>query len=192
MQDTVSALNQSSTSTLKHYVQANAWLQPHAAYFKQLATKRAQQGAIWRERDDNVEGAGGAPFVYWTKDLDAIANTIREHAAKVARQKELEKLAPEQLMACTGLRPESVSELRAQQQEAMRPQQQETAPTPAQRKHFEGTEKLVRYACMALDGKLAVVQVQKKRLYLIARFENEQTAREYAEWKNAREIIKQM
>lgn len=180
MTEPVAALNNSDQSTLKKYIAHNPWLQPHAAAFKSKATKLAQQGIIWRERDASVEGRGGEPFVYWTADLDAIANDMRGHAEKVLKKQEAIKNAPAHYIQVAGLRPETAAKMVAKPQETPAPQ-----PAPVAKVK---PAKEVRYAIMVDNGRFAVVQIQKRGLYLVAHFQSDSAARDYVDWKNTTSV----
>lgn len=175
MDTPVAAINNNDQSTLKKYLAHNPWLQPHAAMFKSKATSLAQQGIIWRERDDSVSGPGGAPYIYWTSDLDAIANELRAHAKKVAAKQEAIKNAPAHYLQVAGLSPQTAAEMTAKTPSP--------APEPAPVVR-EKPAKAIRYALMVDGGRFAVVQIQKTRLYLIAHFQSDSAAQDYVNWKN--------
>ena len=167
--DPIAALNGKETYTLKQYIAHNSWLVPHAGTFKGKVMKLAQQGQIWRELDHTVEGRGGAPYIYWTKDLDAVANQLREHAKKQAEKEAAMKQAPKHYLEVAGLSPKTAEEMTAPK----------TATTPAP------TPKMaIRYTTMMDEGKTAIIQIQKRGLYLVAHFQSEAAARDYCEWKN--------
>lgn len=181
MDSPVAAINNNDQSTLKKYLAHNPWLQPHAAMFKSKATSLAQQGIIWRERDDSVEGPGGAPFIYWTSDLDAIANELRAHAEKVAKKQAAIKNAPAHYLQVAGLSPQTAAEMTQQRVIAPAPAPKETQPAPVVKTK---PAKEVRYAVMVDNGRFAVVQIKKRGLYLVAHFQSETAASDYVEWKN--------